>query len=386
MILLFFWALAAVHGTVTDGQKHPVAGASVYLKSEAGLVLKAETDAGGTFQFRPVAAGRYTVEGEKKSVGRASSAPFPLAANEAKQIDLTLQALDFYDEPEFVVAGVADASAHGGHGSDVVLRSAEALAEATASLTKDELKKDPLQTERAYERAAQSDPSEGNLFDWGSELLLHGAVEPAIQVFSKGVRLHPGSVRMLLGLGAALYTNGAYPQAAQRFFEACDAHPSEREPYLFLAKVQTAAITDLPGYAERMARFVRLQPDNAWAQYYYAVSLSKQRTNPEQVRASLEQSLTLDPQLGPAHLQLGILHFERSEFPQARAEFEKAIAMTPSLEEAHYRLGVTLRRMGDAEAARKELAAYEQLSKESAQEAERRRLEMGRFVYELRKR
>ena len=34
-----------------------------------------------------------------------------------------------------------------------------------------------------YEIAAHMDPSEDNLFDWGSELLLHRTYEPAIDVF-----------------------------------------------------------------------------------------------------------------------------------------------------------------------------------------------------------
>ena len=36
-----------------------------------------------------------------------------------------------------------------------------------------------------YEIAAQMDPSEDNLFDWGSELLLHRTYEPAIEYSSR---------------------------------------------------------------------------------------------------------------------------------------------------------------------------------------------------------
>jgi Tfp pilus assembly protein PilF len=38
-----------------------------------------------------------------------------------------------------------------------------------------------------YEVAAHMDPTEGNLFDWGSELLLHRTYEPAIEIFKQGV-------------------------------------------------------------------------------------------------------------------------------------------------------------------------------------------------------
>src|SRR2546430_13519862 len=45
---------------------------------------------------------------------------------------------------------------------------------------------DPLEAVRQYQRAAELDASEPYLFDWGAELLLHHAPEPAIEVFSKG--------------------------------------------------------------------------------------------------------------------------------------------------------------------------------------------------------
>src|SRR5271157_17163 len=67
----------------------------------------------------------------------------------------------------------------------------------------DERLGDPLGAVHEYERAATLDPSEPNYFDWGSELLLHRAVRPAVIVFQKGSVAHPHSTRMLVGLGAA---------------------------------------------------------------------------------------------------------------------------------------------------------------------------------------
>ena len=61
----------------------------------------------------------------------------------------------------------------------------------------------PLAAVREYQRAVELDANEPNLFDWGAELLVHRAVEPAIEVFTKGNRLYPQSSRMLLGLAAA---------------------------------------------------------------------------------------------------------------------------------------------------------------------------------------
>ena len=42
-----------------------------------------------------------------------------------------------------------------------------------------------------FEAAAHMDPSESNLFDWGSELLLHRTLGPAIEVFQHATERYP---------------------------------------------------------------------------------------------------------------------------------------------------------------------------------------------------
>ncbi|MGB9485382.1 MAG: tetratricopeptide repeat protein, partial [Terriglobia bacterium] len=36
---------------------------------------------------------------------------------------------------------------------------------------------------KQYELAAHMDPSESNIFNWGTELLLHQTMDPAVEVF-----------------------------------------------------------------------------------------------------------------------------------------------------------------------------------------------------------
>jgi tetratricopeptide (TPR) repeat protein len=298
-------------------------------------------------------------------------------------VDLTLQP-QFFDEPTFTVAGVTDNTYRGGHGSDTVLRSAETLAKSTASLAEPHHTKaesyessgHALEAVREFQRAAELDPSEINLFDWGTELLSHRAPEPAAEVFGKGVRLFPQSVRMMLGLATAWYSAGTYEKAAQWFFRATDADPNDPNPYLFLGKVQAREITELAGYRERLARFATLQPDNALANYYYALSLCNQH---DYVRARrlLDKAVTLDPHLGIAYLQLGIVN-------RSIKDYQMALEADPTLAEAHYRLAEAYRLRGDTAKAREEMAAYAKLSKESNQSAERERREIQRFVIALR--
>jgi tetratricopeptide (TPR) repeat protein len=253
----------------------------------------------------------------------------------------------------------------------------------------DERLGNPLEAVREYQRAAELNPSESNLFDWGAELLLHRAVEPAVEVFEKGNRLFPRSVRMLAGLGASWYALGSYDQAAQSLCEASDLNPEDPNPYLFMGKIQAVENTQLDAIVERLGRFVRLQPENALANYYYAVSLWKRRKSPEdvedmaQVKSFLEKAVQLDPKLGLAYLQLGVLYSERKDFANAIAAYQKANEATPGLEQAHYRLAQAYRQAGELAKARAQLQLYEQISKEKEAEVERQRHELQQFVYQL---
>jgi len=375
---------------------------------------------------------------------------------------------EFFDEPQFTVAGVADTTNLGGHGSNTVSRTKAELAKEIVSLSKESpggsqpaavaateqslreaVERQPenfdanyqlgrllasngkardalpyltraaqlnfgarqdkgevhhllgdveeklgnaLEAVRQYQRAAELSPSETNLFDWGAELLLHHAAEPAIEVFTRGNRLFPGSLRMLVGLGVAWYARGSYDQAAQRLCEAADLNPHDPSAYLFLGKMQQVESARADGIAERLERFARLQPENALANYYYALSLWKHRKGPDDsaslmlVESLLQKAVRLDPKLGAGHLQLGILYSERGEFSKAIPAYQKAVEVSPGLEEAHYRLAQTYKRIGEAGKAQGEFQLYNQRSREAARQAERERQEIQQFVYTLRDR
>jgi tetratricopeptide (TPR) repeat protein len=253
----------------------------------------------------------------------------------------------------------------------------------------------PLEAVRQYQRAAELDPSQGYLFDWGSELLLHHAPEPAIDVFSEGHRRFPRSDRMLIGLGVAWFARGDYDQAARRLSEASDLNPKDESPYVFLGKIEAAEPAPSDEVIEKLHRFVTLEPDNAAANYYYAVALWKRPSRPREtatitlVQSLLERAVQLDPQFSAAHLQLGIVDSERGRFSMAIAEYQHAVQSSsllsaPLLEEAHYRLAQAYREIEEPAKAKAELELYDQLSKQSAEEAERERHEIRQFVYSLR--
>jgi tetratricopeptide (TPR) repeat protein len=256
----------------------------------------------------------------------------------------------------------------------------------------DEKLGNPLEAVQEYQRAAEFNPSESDLFDWGAELLIHHAVDPALEVFNKANRLYPHSVRVLAGLGAAWYSRGSYDNAVQSLCAASDLDPNDSNPYLLMGRIQAVETAQSDAVVAKLERFVRLQPQNPVANYYYAVSLWQRRKSPEdasdlaQVNLLLEKAVHLDPQFGLGYLQLGILYSEQKDFPNAIRAYRQAIEATPRLEEAHYRLAQAYRQSGEPAKAQAELLLYEQISREKADETERQRHEVQQFVYQLRDR
>ena len=362
-----------------DSQHRPISAAKLYLQSTTGnKLLTGQTDSTGIYRFT-VPPGDYSLRAETRDKGESTAKTIKVERTTA--IELTLEP-QFFDEPQFTVAGVTDNTYRGGHGADTILRSSEDLSKATASLGQTESSGNALEAVKQLQSTATADPSETNLFNWGTELLSHRAPQPAIEVFTKGVRLHPESVRLLLGLASSYYAAGAYEQAAHCFFQATDIKPGDPSPYLFLAKVQAGEITGSTGFHDRMARFAKLQPGNPLANYYYGVDLW--RNSDPTALPLLEKAVALDPKLAPAYLQIGIIQAAQQKYPEAISAYKKAIAEDPALQEAHYRLSEAYRLTGDHLKAQQELAAYRELSKQSAEKLEQERRQVQQFVIDLR--
>lgn len=511
-----------VEGTIRSATGGPVAGAFVLLqeKDNSGGV-DTLSKANGTFVLLAARPGVYSVSA-KKSGWRESVTDFmTLSAGQKKHVELILEssgspnpsptgtshppgssptAMEFDDKPNFTVAGITDRANAGGHGSDVSLRTSEALAKDTLGLkssapdgvssrapnaganareareVEDKLRSalakapdsfeanyqlgkfylaserhreaiplleaayridpgnhanaydlalayrangdlpraseqvrkilaikdgadehrllgdleerlgDPLEAVREFEQAVRMDPSEPNYFEWGTELLLHGAVRPAVEVFTKASATHPRSSRMLVGLGAALYASGAFEAAARRLCEASDLKPADPTPYLYLGKMEKASPTPLPCSEQKLARFAAEQPENALANYYYAMTLWKREKGSEnskalqQAQVLLEKAMAIDPKFGEAYLQLGVLYSGRDAFEPAIHAYEKAVEVSPQLGEAHYRLALAYKRKGEEAKSRQEFQLYEQTEKTETAEIERQRRELQHFL------
>jgi tetratricopeptide (TPR) repeat protein len=256
----------------------------------------------------------------------------------------------------------------------------------------DEKLGDPLAAVQQDEQAVRMDPSEQNYFAWGSELLLHRAIRQAREVFGNGSKAYPKSARMLAALGAALFASAAYDEAAQTLCASSDLNPADPQPYLFLGKIEIAAPAPLPCAEEKLARFAREQPSNAYANYLYAMALWKRQEVVGQAKntettAHAEKLLTnavaADHACYEAYLQLGIIYADGHDYTKAIGFYEKALAIDPKLSEAHYRLGVAYDRAGERDKAKIEFQLHAELEKEQAAAVEKQRSEVKQFVVAL---
>ena len=253
----------------------------------------------------------------------------------------------------------------------------------------DEQMQDPLSAVREYERATQIEPSERNYFSWAVELLVHRAVQPAIEVFTRGSEKYPSSGRMLEGLGAALYASGSYDKAAERMCAASDLNPHDDRPYLLLVKMVQSAPQALPCAEQKLERFVHDQPANALANYDYAVALRKREQGSGKVATSneieslLQKAITLDRHFADAYLELGALYSARGDSGRAIAQYRKALEENPDLTEAHFRLGQAYKRVGEPEKAREQFQAYDRGRETEAAAIDARRREVRQFVIVL---
>lgn len=244
-----------------------------------------------------------------------------------------------------------------------------------------------VQAAREYQLAARMSPTEDNIFAWGSELLLHHTLEPAITVFQRGVQLYPRSARMQIGYGIALYSRADYEDAINAFCHAVDLNPDDRRPYMFLGKIYDVSPLQAQTVTKRFARYARLQPNNPQALYYYGLSLWKafrtQATPVDfyKVEGLLEKAVNLDPSFAEAHLELGIFYFQQHRVADAIAQYRQAIKAQPDLADAHYRLGEALVRSGQRAAAQQQFQIFSRLHAQQVKERENQRSEIMQFVY-----
>jgi tetratricopeptide (TPR) repeat protein len=398
-------AKPGISGTVKDDSGAALPGVTISLTDQArSFSLATRTGEDGCYTFKSLPTGAYTVTAEAPGFERQSRSKVPLGGSRPVVVDFSLQKsrpdgartaeaqstgqklgeFNYYDRPEYKAGSLNAASPASGYsaaaeadsydlilayvqgeGSVVAERSA-ARGRGTAS--PDAGNVEPLQprAEASAEPGEASDAwNENQFFSQGSELLLHREFAPAAATFERAVARYPDSPKLQTGLGVAWFALAQYDRAVKALIRATELMPSDPRPYLLLGRAYSASSSENDEVTKRLEHLIELEPRNAQAHYYYALSLWKgeraSQADLPQVEEHLKNAIALDPQMPEAHLELGALDAQQSRYPLAVQEYQAAIRLKPDLARAHYRLAQAYLRTGDKAAAQAELDAYQKL-------------------------
>jgi tetratricopeptide (TPR) repeat protein len=231
--MLSGWLLSAqgvaVRGKVVDARGMAVAGAEVRLErgdnSRAGAAQSA-TDGG--FGFPEVMAGTYSLLAEKGGVRSTAVQVVVTDRGAPESVVVALggagakagPAMEFADSPNFTIAGVTDWTAAGGHGSDVSLRTSEALNRETLALRPDEHAGRALPGDAAQEarlrKAVEAEPSSFDAHrELGALYLREGRSREAVPLLQKAYAMRPAEDANECDLALALEEAGDLAGARQ---------------------------------------------------------------------------------------------------------------------------------------------------------------------------
>jgi tetratricopeptide (TPR) repeat protein len=154
----------------------------------------------------------------------------------------------------------------------------------------------------------------------------------AIDMFRKAGKAKPGEPNVHFGLGYLLWSQKQYPEAIKEFQAELANDPNQAQSMLYIADA-----------------------DIQMNQYTDAAPL-------------LEKAVKLDPSLGLAYLDLGILAANDERNDDAVREFLAAEKLIPNDVNVHWRLGRLYRAMGRKEEANVELDKASTITKSADQE------------------
>jgi tetratricopeptide (TPR) repeat protein len=251
----------------------------------------------------------------------------------------------------------------------------------------DEKSANYLAAAREYQQAAYLNPSKQNIFDWGSEFLIHHTWNAAVQVFSNGVKRYPNSAALTIGLGLAYYWRGDYGPAVKALIRATDLNPSDPRPYYFLSHAYQRSQGEAGEVSARFRRFEDLQPLNPHAAYYYAMALLKSNgmvtSGPalDLAESLLRKAVRIDPAYTRAHLLLGNLYSQEHQYGKAVPEYQRALRLNPNLPDTYYHLGQAYLRLGKRDLAEKEFELHQKHYARHLAENDQERSQILKFVY-----
>jgi tetratricopeptide (TPR) repeat protein len=186
----------------------------------------------------------------------------------------------------------------------------------------------------------------------GQIFLDYNTPRPAVEVFSKALRIAPDSLLAHLGEGLALKGTQRFDLAEKELSLCLRLSPQMAVAFDGLAGlyIESAEYEKLGGAARQ---YLQTNPSDYRGYYYLAAALEHEKEDRQATEALLRKGIGLNPGFAASYALLGKLLLEGNSAAEAVRELEHAIQLRPDYPPAHLYLGNAYKKLGrEAEAAR----------------------------------
>jgi tetratricopeptide (TPR) repeat protein len=214
---------------------------------------------------------------------------------------------------------------------------------------------------------------EANYIDLGGILRGGRSLPAALRVATQGVESFPKSARMWSLKGSVELNMSHYPDAISSYSRAYELDPNDAGALLGLGKAREGQ-GSLAEAGKTFEEGTRKFPHDARFALEYALLLLRRvdagdKTAKPLAVELLLKAVVIDPSSAEAHYQLGNLALEDGRAKEAFDELQKAAQLEPDASKIHFALSRACRRLGQKDAAAREMAEFQKL-KEQEQSAD----------------
>ncbi len=217
-----------------------------------------------------------------------------------------------------------------------------------------------LQTSIAI-AAPRYHPEAARLYDAGVRALTHGDQEKAKTNLEKAVALDASIADAHCVLGMIYKGAEEVHAAAEAFQRATVADKNYIEAYCELADIRLIHLGDSAQAIQVLQQAIAMDADHARARTLLGIAYFRDNRTDAAIN-ELQYAIKLDPTLKTARYTLGTALLQKEAWQSAIDTFKKLIEIDPFHAKAYFSLGTTYRRIGEMEAAQKNLQRFEVLS------------------------
>ena len=209
-------------------------------------------------------------------------------------------------------------------------------------------------------------PEAARLYDAGLRALAHGKQEKARTALEKAVALDASLADAHCVLGLIYKGAEETPAAAGAFQRAINADENYIEAYYELGDVLLVHLSDTAQATQILQTAVAMDANHARMRTLLGMAYFRDNLTDAAIH-ELQHALKLDPTSLTARYTLGNAFLQQEAWQSAIDTFKALIDIDPFHAKAHFSLGTAYRRIGEPEAAQRNLQRFEVLSIEEEQ-------------------